>query len=135
MAVIARKKGNGYEKEFQVNASTTVNANRFGALNASGLLIEAVPGTAELKLLILETKTVGASGVVTCRCLVLNDTIELEMDTAGNTSQALVGTKVDLTDAATVNQAASSTKVIYVTGLVGPATARKITGVVVSKDA
>lgn len=133
MSVIARKKGAWYEQEFQVNASTTVTANTFGALNASGFLIPAVAGTAELRILILETKTAGASGVTMARCLLLNDTVDLEIDTAGNTSQALVGTKIDLTDAATANQAASATDVIFVTWLVWATTNRKVRWFVVPK--
>jgi hypothetical protein len=65
----------------------------------------------------------------------LDPSVILLVDTAGNTSISLVGTKIDLTDAATANPAANTTKVLDVVAIVGAATDRKILCKAVTKDA
>ena len=54
---------------------------------------------------------------------------------AGNTSQALVGTKIDLTNASTANQAASTTKVLLVIGVVGEPANKQVRARIVNKIA
>ena len=123
----------GAERKYPVADSTTVAANTFGAFS-SGYLIPATSSTAELKVLILED-VVSTTGHPEALCVDLDESFTLICDTAGNTSQALVGTKVDLTDATKVNQAATTTKVVRVVATVGAAADKKVLAKVVSKDA
>lgn len=84
----------------------------------SGYVQRATSGTTEVRFVALEDKTTAAGAHETILCLRV-DGIQFEADTASTATQALVGTKIDLTDHDTLNQGASSTDVFYVEGLRG----------------
>lgn len=58
--------------------------------------------------------------------------VECECDTNGSTSQALVGTYIDLTDHDTLNEGATSTDAFFVRGIVGAASNKKVRGIFVN---
>lgn len=68
-------------------------------------------------------------------CVDLNEAHTLLCDTSANTSVALIGTKVDLTDAVTaINATGATTKVLRIVGIVGAAADKKVLAKIVSKD-
>ena len=124
----------GETRTYLQASSTTIAANTLCTF-ASGFLTPATSSTAEVRVLALQDSVAGSGVNPPVLCVDLNETHTLECDTAGNTSQALVGTKIDLTNASTANQAATTTKVLRVVGIVGAAANRKVLAKVVSKDA
>ena len=101
---------------------------------ASGYVQRADASTAEVRYIALEAKTTAGGENPEILCLEVSG-VRFEGDTAGNTSQALVGTKVDLTDHDTINQAASTTDIFFVEAIVGAAANRKVQGFFVKKEA
>ena len=99
---------------------------------ASGYVQRADSGTTEVRFIALESK-VTASGAHEDILVLYVEGVEIEADTNGNTSQALIGTFIDLTDHDTLNEAASSTDVFYVTKLVGAVSNKKVRGFFVPK--
>ena len=100
---------------------------------ASGYVQRADSGTTEVRFIALEGK-VTASGDHEDILVLYVEGVEIEADTNGNTSQALIGTFIDLTDHDTLNEAASSTDVFYVTKLVGAVANKKVRGFFVPKN-
>lgn len=100
----------------------------------SGYARRATSSTTEVKYVALEAKTTGSGENPFIRVM-RTDRVIFEADTANNTAQSLVGTKVDLTDHDTVNDAATTTKVFYVENVVGAAATKKIIGNFVMKVA
>ena len=94
---------------------------------SSGYVQRATSESTNIELVALEDKVTGASTRLEILC-VKTDGVEFEADTAGATSQALVGTFIDLTDHDTLNQAASSTNVFFVESVVGATSNNKVTG-------
>lgn len=108
----------GSLRKFKMAASTTIVDATFLAYTG-GFLTPATAATTELFAIARESKISGAGENPEVLVELLDDGVDIIVDTAGNTSQALVGTKIDLTNASTANQAASTTKVLLVTGVVG----------------
>ena len=122
---------NSYTK-IKMATSTTVLMGQALAFT-SGLARPAVAGDAEVRYISNENRTT-TSNTPYINVLDVNK-VTFEADTAGNTSQAIVGTKIDLTDGNTANQAATTTKIFMVEDLVGAASNKKVTGKFVLKDA
>ena len=115
-----------------LTASSTTIAKGDALDFSSGYVQRATSSTAEVRFVAMEDKTTGAGAHEEILCLYV-DGVEFEADTNGNTSQALVGTKVDLTDHDTLNESASSNDVFYVTKVVGAAADKKVRGYFVMK--
>jgi len=114
-------------------ASSTVAAG--DALGfTSGLARRATASDTEVKYVALENKTTGSGETPFIR-VVRTDRVTFEADTANNTAQTLVGTKIDLTDHDTLNDAASTTDVFFVESIVGAASEKKVIGNFVLKIA
>ena len=94
---------------------------------ASGYAQRATSSSTDIHYVALEDVTTGAGEHKEVLC-VNTDGVEVEGDTTGNTSQALVGTYIDLTDQSTLNEAASTTNVFYVQSIVGAAADKKVRG-------
>lgn len=125
----------GQTRTYLQASSTTIVANTLCTF-ASGYLTPAVAWTTELRVLALQGSVAGSGEHPAVLCVDLNEQHTLECDTAVNTSQAIVGTKVDLTDAATaINATGATTKVLRIVGVVGAAADKKILAKIVSKDA
>lgn len=119
----------GKVKTMKTASSTTIA--KFDILDfASGYVQRATSGTSEARFMALEDKVTAADAHEDIQCLYL-DGVECEGDTAGTMSQAKVGTYIDLTDHDTLNEAASSNDVFYVTKMVG---AQKAQGYFVMKN-
>ena len=125
----------GGDNQTYLQASSTTVTKDTLCTFASGYLTPATSSTAEVRVLALQTSVAGSGEHPAVLCKNVSEADILIADTTGNTSQALVGTKVDLTDAATVNQWATTTKVVRVVGVVGAAADKKVLIKVVSKDA
>lgn len=134
MAVQSQRGSEGKTRSYKMAASTTIVAGTFLGF-ASGYVIPATSSTAELKLIAREDKVAGSGVNPEILCEELDPSVILLVDTAGDTSAALVGTKIDLTNASTANQAATTTKVLDVVGIYGAAADRKILCKAVTKDA
>lgn len=130
MAVKVRRRESGKVILLKVAASTTINKDRFVEVNASGEAIEATSTTAKLVYVANETKTSGASGTTLVNCTVLDESVDLEIDTSADTSQTLVGETHDLTNSGTCNIAWATTNVVLITGIIGAPSARKVTAIV-----
>ena len=131
VSAISGAEQNSYTK-VKMAASTTVSKGQALAFT-SGLARPAVAGDAEVRYVSNENRTTTSD---TPYINVIDVTkVTFQADTAGNTSQAIVGTKIDLTDGVTANQAATTTKVFFVEDVVGAAANKKVTGKFVSKDA
>ena len=83
----------------------------------SGYVQRATSASTNVRFVSLEDKTTAAGAHESIQAL-YTDGVEFEGETASTTSQALVGTYIDLTDHDTLNQGASNTNVFYVAGLV-----------------
>ena len=106
--------------------STTVA--RFDALDfSSGYAQRATAGTTHVQYIALESNVNGA-GEYTEIMALPTCCAYFECDTAGNTSQGIVGTYIDLTDHDTLNQAASTTNVFAVSEIVGAVANKKVRG-------
>lgn len=123
---------NAYSR-VKMAASATVAAGDALAFTA-GYARRAVAGDAEVKYVALEDKVTGAGENPYIR-VVRTDSVTFEADTANNTAATLVGTKVDLTDHDTLNDAASATDVFFVESVVGVAADKKVIGNFVMKIA
>ena len=135
MAVRSLKSEDGSLRKFKVKASTTIVANTFVTLDATGFLIPAVAGTTELLIYAREGVVAGAGQNPEILCELLTEGVDLVVDTATEPTQANVGTKIDLTDAAIANLAATTTKVLRVLAIHGNPADKKIIARVVSKIA
>lgn len=100
----------------------------------SGYARRATSSDAEIKFVALEAKVTGSGENPYIRVM-RTDRVTFEADTANNTAQTLVGTKVDLTDHDTVNDAATTTKVFFVENVEGAAANKKVIGNFVMKIA
>jgi len=133
MSVQTIRGNEGKTRIYKMAVSTTVVADTFLAF-ASGYVQPATSSTAELKLIARQAAVTDGSTNTEILCEEIDESTIMVVDTAGNTSQALVGTKIDLTDATKANQAATTTKVLYVVGILGAATDKKVICKAVSKD-
>ena len=107
-------------------SSTTIT--KFDALDwSSGYLQRATSGATIVRYVAMEDVTTAAGEHEDIQVLYV-DGVEFECDTAGNTSAALRGTFLDLTDHDTINQAASNTNVFYCTEIIGAAADKKVRG-------
>jgi len=112
-------------KSATVSGSTIA---KFDALDwASGYLQRATSGSTEIRLISLEDVVTGGAAHEDLLVMYV-DGIEFECDTANNTAVTLRGTYLDLTDHDTLNDAASTTDVFYVTEVVGAAADKKVRG-------
>jgi len=112
-------------KSATVSGSTIA---KFDALDwASGYLQRATSGSTEIRLISLEDVVTGDAAHEDLLVMYV-DGIEFECDTANNTAVTLRGTYLDLTDHDTLNDAASTTDVFYVTEVVGAAADKKVRG-------
>lgn len=132
MAVTTLRANDGNLRKFKMASSTTIVANSFLTF-ASGLLTNATATTDELLVIARESKTSGAGETPEILCELLTPDIDIVVDTTGDTSQALVGTKIDLTNATTANQAGVAKKVLLVVGLQGKPSDRKAIVRIVNK--
>lgn len=97
-------------------SSTTIT--KFDLLDwASGYLQRATSSSTEVRLMAMEDKVTAAAAHEDLLCLVLEG-VECEADTNSTAAVTHRGTYVDLTDHDTINEAASTTDVFYVTEFV-----------------
>jgi len=134
MAVQSVRGSEGKTRIYKMAVSTTIVENTFVTF-ASGYITPALSGTTELKLIARQGATTDGSTNTEILCEEIDPSVIMVVDTAGNTSQALIGTKIDLTNASTANQAATTTKVLDVVGIIGAVADRKILCKAVTKDA
>ena len=132
MAFEAKRYDSGKAKTMKTEASTTIKKWDALVVNASGFVQRAVAGTTYVPYVALEDVTTGA-GENKEILVVATREVEFEADTNGNTSQAVVGVKADLTDHDTVNEAASVNDVFEIIGVIGAAAAKKVKGFFVQK--
>lgn len=99
---------------------------------SSGLAQRATSSTAEILYVALESVTSAASGSYYVNAIPTAG-VKFSGLTANNTAQSLVGTKVDLTDHDTINDAATTTTVFRVEKIVGAAANKKVEGYFVKK--
>ena len=126
MAFEPKKYDSGQTLSLKQAASSTVT--KYDGLDtSSGYVQRATSATTFVPFVSLEDNVNAAATYTEILC-VRTDGVLFECDTAGATSQALVGTFLDLTDHDTINQAASTTNVLFVTGLVGATTDNKVEG-------
>jgi hypothetical protein len=86
---------------------------------ASGYLQRATNASTEIRLMAMEDVVTGAGDHKDILCLIVTPVgVECEVETAGTATIAMRGTYLDLTDHDTINQAASTTDVFYVTEFV-----------------
>ena len=97
----------------------------------SGYADRADSSTAEIHAVAMQDQTT-AGTALDLEIMWVQVGVECICDTAGSTSQALVGTYLDLTDHDTVNQAASNVNVFFVRGLVGATTDKQVRGIFVN---
>lgn len=133
MAVQSVRGMEGKTRTYKMAVSTTVVDGTFLAF-ASGYVQPATSSTAELKLIARQSAVTDGSTNTEILCEEIDESVVMVVDTASTATQALVGTKIDLTNASTANQAATTTKVLYVVGLV-PGSTTKVFAKAVSKDA
>lgn len=133
MAVYTKVSEDGSLRRMKMAASTTIVENTFVTLS-SGYLVPATATTDELKYIARESKISAAATFPSILVEALTDGADIVVDTAGNTSQSLIGTKIDLTDAATANQAASAKKVLEVRAIEGATTDKKLVVRIVPVD-
>lgn len=100
----------------------------------SGYANRADSSDAEIHAVAMQDQTTAGSAL-DLQIMWTQDNPEFEGDTNSTTSQALVGTYIDLTDHATLNEAASSTNVFFVRGLVGATTDQKVRGIFINNVA
>lgn len=115
-----------------LTASSTTITKGDALVFSSGYVQRATSAATEVRFVAMENVTTGAGEHKEILCLYV-DGVEFEADTAGATSQALAGTKIDLSDHATLNEGATTNKVFYVTGIVGAASNKKVRGYFVMK--
>jgi len=108
------------------NASTTVTKHN-GLTFSSGYAQRATSSDAYVKCVSLEGQ-VNAAATYDEIDVIDTQGVLFECDTNSSTSQALIGTFIDLTDHDTLNEAASSTNAFLVTELVGATTDQKVRG-------
>lgn len=112
-------------------ADTTIT--KFDILDwASGYLQRATSSSTEARIMAMEDKTTASGAHEDIKVLYL-DGVELEFDTNSTMAVTKRGTFLDLTDHDTVNEAATSTDVIYCTEMVGATTDNKGRGYAVMK--
>lgn len=121
---------NSYTR-IKMAASATIAAGDALAFT-SGYARRATSSDAEVKYVAAESKVTGSGENPFIR-VIRTDRVTFEADTANNTAATLVGTKIDLTDHDTLNDAASSTDVFFVESVVGAAAAKKVVGNFVMK--
>lgn len=129
-----------YEGQGNVAKSTSVPMATSTAITAgqalvwsSGLVIPATSGATEVNFVAKESKTSGASDAFSVEVWRVSQNTLFEVDTAANTAAAQRGVKYDLTDANTLNNAATTNKVFQVESLVGAAADKKVVGYFVPK--
>lgn len=112
---------------------TSSTITKFDLLDwASGYLQRATSSSTEVRLMALEDKTTGGSGAHEDILVLYLDGVECEGDTNSTAAVTHRGTYIDLTDHDTLNEAASSTDVFYVTDFVSTS---KLRGFFVAKTA
>ena len=103
------KRAEGTQKSYSVYQSTTIYKGGLVVLNTSGYAI-AGADTASVRFVGVATEKVdnstGASGAKT---VTVDKTGEFEFTMTSNSSQALVGTQVYITDDTTVNSTSTNT--------------------------
>lgn len=124
----------GETDSLKMQASTTIS--KYQALGfASGYLVPATSGSTEVKYISLEDKVTGAGETPEILVLAVSEETQFIADTSTNTSQANVGTKVDLSTGLVLNVGATTNKVFFVRKVFGSASDKKVIGSFVSKDA
>lgn len=114
-----------------LQATSTTVAKGDALKFTSGYAERATSVTAEIHAIALQDQTV-AGTALPLEIAWVQVGVEVEIDTNGSTSQALVGTYIDLTDHDTANESASSTNVFFVRGIVGATTDKKVRGIFVN---
>lgn len=105
--------------ELPITASTTLTKHNLVKMS-SGYLVAAAAGDNEVEYLSLETVTSGATdGATNCLCLAIDGKMEFEALVSTTPVQAThIGNAYDLTDATTVNLAATTDKVFHIDSIV-----------------
>lgn len=114
-------------------ASTTIVAGQALAYT-SGYVRPATSSDTEVRYVAMDSLTSGSGSnpyIRVCR----TEDVTFIADTANATAQTLCGTKIDLTDAVTLNDAATTNKVFFVEDLNGATTAKQVIGRFVMKTA
>ena len=107
-------------------SSTTIT--KYDALDwSSGYLQRATSGTTEVRYIAMEDVTTGAGAHEDIQILPTFG-VRFECDSTGNTSVAIRGTYVDLTDHDHLDLTASTTDVFYVEDYKGATTDKKVVG-------
>lgn len=109
-------------------AALNATITKFDLLTyASGYLQRATSATTEVRFMAMQDLTASAS--VYQDILVLNlDGVECEADTAANVTVGNLGVAHDLTNYATINDTGVTTKVFFVTQMVGASANKKVRG-------
>lgn len=132
MAFKAITEASGKTVGMKMQASTTIN--KYSALGfAAGYLVPATNASTEVLYISMEDKTSGAGETPEILVARVDTEMMFEADTSTDTSQAIVGTKVDLTDDVSLNIGASANDVFFVESTVGLPTDRKVIGRFVMK--
>lgn len=116
-----------------LTASSTTIAKGDALKFTSGYVERATSSNSEILCVAMEDKVTAGGAHESILVLWTNRGAEFEADTAGNPAQTTVGTKIDLTDHDTANEAASSNDVFFVKALVGATTDNKVRGYFVMK--
>lgn len=132
MAFKAISDVSGKHVAIKMQASTTINKNS-GLGFAAGYLVPATNASTSVRYIALEGKTSAAGETPEILVVRADDGVMFEADTSTNTSQAIVGTRVDLTDDLTLNVGASANAVFEVESIKGLTTDNKVIGRFVTK--
>ena len=119
------KRSEGTQRSYSVYQSTTIYKGGLVVLNSTGYAIAGVD-TASVKFVGVATENIdnstGASGA---KFVVVDKTGEFEFTMTSNSTQALVGTQVYITDDTTVNSTSTNTiKCGFITEYVSATKAR-----------
>ncbi len=110
-----------------LTASSTTIAKGDALDFSSGYVQRATSGSTNIEYVAAEDMVTASAAHKAILCIKTKG-VDFIGDTAGSSSQALVGTFIDLTDHDTLNQAASSTNVFFVENMVGATTDKQVIG-------
>ena len=113
-------------------ASTTIAKYDGVVDDGNGYIQRATNAATEVRYVSLQDSVSGAASNPEVLCI-RTDKVLFECDTNGNTSQAIIFDKVDLTDHDTLNEWASANDVFQVETLVWAAANKKVTGFFIQK--
>lgn len=128
MAFIPKKGDSGKAIPMLTAASTTITVG--DGLECSSGYLQRVT-TAKPQFIALEAKVTAAATHYEILVVPVDKIDEIEVDTTGDMAQSYVGTKVTVTDHATIDEDDTSSGYFLITGIVGATTAKKARGLFV----